>query len=236
MTKLVNKIRSLYVDVGTFQQIPESERISLWAISSPQVDNLFRAKSKGNILLDLGCGPITSREPRERFYRPWWYLGVDFDVGNAPDVAADVARLPFADDSVGVILAASLLEHTYNYAEIVAEAHRVLKPGGYLLIQVPFLLEFHAYPHDYFRYTHIGIRRVLEDTGFNVLLLDIDWGKGFFLNMSKFCEDGSFSFAKPSLRFVLRLTSKALWTLRFLDRYYTGWMYQAIILVAEKME
>jgi hypothetical protein len=43
------------------------------------------------------------------------------------------------------------------------EIARVLKPGGKLLCQMPFLQPLHGYPHHYFNATHQGLRRLFED-------------------------------------------------------------------------
>ena len=46
----------------------------------------------------------------------------------------DLRKLPFADNFFDAIYCVSVLEHTDAYAEIVAEFHRVLRPGGLALI------------------------------------------------------------------------------------------------------
>jgi len=229
-----SKLRSLHADANTFFRLPEDGRIRLWAVASPAADNLLRARCQGGTLLDLGCGRPAARQARERGYQPGWYLGLDFDVDSQPDVAGDVRYLPLRDEAVPALLAASMLEHVYDYRQTIAEIYRVLQPGGCLLIQVPFLLEYHGFPEDYFRYTHVGLRRILEEAGFRVLVMDTEWSRGLFLNLSKFLEDSSFAFTRPSIRFILRISSRLLWHLRSLDRYYTGNMYQALAAVAEK--
>lgn len=47
---------------------------------------------------------------------------------------ADLHHLPYADESCDVVFSISVLEHTDAYDEIFREFHRVLKPGGWLLI------------------------------------------------------------------------------------------------------
>lgn len=62
-----------------------------------------------------------------------------FDAVNnerGADVAfrqADLRDLPFADNSFDVVYCISVLEHTDQYADIVGEFHRVLRPGGILI-------------------------------------------------------------------------------------------------------
>ena len=47
------------------------------------------------------------------------------------------------------------------------EAHRVLKPGGKIFINVPFKYPEHEIPFDYQRPTRFGLERWFEDAGFN---------------------------------------------------------------------
>lgn len=78
-------------------------------------------------------------------------------------------RLPFDENSVNQILVLNVLEHIYNHRHLVAEMHRVLKKNKTLIGFVPFLINYHADPHDYFRYTHEALRRIFVDAGFSTV-------------------------------------------------------------------
>jgi SAM-dependent methyltransferase len=52
-------------------------------------------------------------------------------------LCADGYDLPFADGSFGLVLLIAVLEHTSEPWRLLAEARRVLKPGGRVLIVVP---------------------------------------------------------------------------------------------------
>ena len=82
------------------------------------------------------------------------------------DVVANVAELPFADDSFEVAICSELLEHVADPRRVLAEVHRVLEADGQLLVCVPFLYHVHADPHDYGRYTEHYWKQVLNEVGF----------------------------------------------------------------------
>jgi len=92
---------------------------------------------------------------------------VSTDLTAKPGVIAlDVQEpFPLPDSDFDAVLAFNLFEHVYNYHSAPAEVVRVLKPGGRFIMCVPFLNEFHADPHDYFRYTAPALRRIWGDAG-----------------------------------------------------------------------
>lgn len=54
------------------------------------------------------------------------------------DVNLDITRLPLPDDSFDVVLCSHVLEHVPNDAAAMREIQRVLKPGGWSVLMVPF--------------------------------------------------------------------------------------------------
>jgi SAM-dependent methyltransferase len=81
-------------------------------------------------------------------------------------IALDVERaFPLDDGEFDFVLAFNLFEHVYRYQGAPSEVYRILKPGGSVVICVPFLHEFHADPHDYFRFTAPALRLIWEQCG-----------------------------------------------------------------------
>lgn len=129
--------------------------------------NLFSGK-----LLDLGCG----NKPYSVIYNEISGESVGCDVPFSLHRKAAVEVLCYAEDmdshfssgSFDTVLCTEVLEHTADDRKVVSNIYKVLKPGGSLLISVPFTYVMHEAPHDYRRYTYYGIRDILEKNGFEV--------------------------------------------------------------------
>lgn len=92
----------------------------------------------GARLLDVGCGGGLLAPHLPAGYR---HVGVDLsepalavaaEHGVEP-VLADVSALPFGDGAFDVVVAGEILEHVTDLDAVVAEACRVLRPGGLLV-------------------------------------------------------------------------------------------------------
>ena len=98
---------------------------------------------------------------------------VDIESGPGVDLVADAHNLHMiGNDSVDFITSISVLEHVKYPQQVVKEMYRILKPGGIIYINVPFVFPFHADPNDFYRFTYKGIDILCEafeklDSGFN---------------------------------------------------------------------
>ncbi|MDE0017808.1 MAG: methyltransferase domain-containing protein, partial [Candidatus Poribacteria bacterium] len=62
---------------------------------------------------------------------------------------ADVRSLPYPDDTFDVVVAVEVLEHIPDPEIGLAEAMRVLKPGGYAITALPVQLPLLMHLHDF---------------------------------------------------------------------------------------
>ncbi|MEO8984133.1 MAG: class I SAM-dependent methyltransferase, partial [Rhodanobacter sp.] len=118
-------------------------------------------------VLDIGSADGHMRNLLERCE----YVALDYPVtaqglyGTRPDIFADAAALPFADACMDTVLLLEVLEHVRDARGVLGEISRVLKPGGVLLLSIPFLYPLHDAPHDYRRYTAPGLEDAIRRAG-----------------------------------------------------------------------
>ena len=120
-------------------------------------------------VLDIGCG---NRWAESALGDETDYIGLDYPgtvalgYDGAADVLGDGMRLPFANASFDTVLILDVLEHLPAASLAISEANRVLRAGGVLIVQVPFLYPLHDEPFDFTRWTRHGLRRLLLEQGF----------------------------------------------------------------------
>jgi hypothetical protein len=61
------------------------------------------------------------------------------------------------------------MEHTPDPWRILPEFRRLLRPGGHVILSVPFIYHLHGAPDDYFRFTSFGVYRLAAAAGLEVL-------------------------------------------------------------------
>ena len=91
---------------------------------------------------------------------------VNTSAAASPDILADAASVPLPDASVDAVVLAEVVEHLIDPRAALAEAARLLKPGGVLLATAPFLFRVHPDPVDIGRYTPQWWRGTLAECGF----------------------------------------------------------------------
>jgi SAM-dependent methyltransferase len=113
------------------------------------------------LYMDLGCGL------RKTVYDNCLYVDV------YPSVAADLivepsCIYPIADNSLDGVGCFAVLEHTRKPWLVAQEIFRMLKPGGRIWVDWPFLQPVHGFPSHYYNSTREGLKAIFEDIGFSV--------------------------------------------------------------------
>jgi len=133
------------------------------------LEKIAASLPEGADVLDVGGGrgdfkPIFARQS---------YLGLDIYPYPETDLAVDLIKeCPFKDGSFDLIVLANVIEHVYDYRALMARAAKLLKPGGALLVTVPFMLKVHQEPVDFHRYTRYALTQLAAELGLVVEIMD----------------------------------------------------------------
>lgn len=125
-------------------------------VSNRLSDEIVRwLSSLSGLSLNLGAGATDQVIPN--------CVELEYSVFRNTDVVGDAHRLPFADDVFEAIVSFNTFEHLHDPEQAAKELHRVLKPGGRLVLQTAFLQPLHEEPHHYYNTTEWGLRKWFDD-------------------------------------------------------------------------
>lgn len=142
--------------------------------------------SKSALVLDAGAG----RKPYKAIFERFNYQSTDMPGGfyaEAHDFECRLDAIPRPDSSYDVVLLTQVLEHVPDPLKVLRELHRVLAPGGRLLLTVPLNAPLHGEPWHFFHFTHYGIAELAESSGF--ALAEMEKVGGIFWNLGKRLPD-----------------------------------------------
>lgn len=90
---------------------------------------------------------------------------IAFDIYPSPFTVfvADAHRIPVKSESVDAVCIQAVLEHVLDPARVVSEILRVLKPGGVVYAETPFMQQVHEGAADFTRFTELGHRWLFRD-------------------------------------------------------------------------
>jgi SAM-dependent methyltransferase len=139
-----NPLRDFYEDPA----VPASSGPDRARRQAEMLAGVLAGLPGGARILDVGCGDgfatgvAASRLPGHRFAGLDWSapsLRLARDRGLAVLRAGLDTRLPIRSASVDVVIMSEVIEHLVDTDTAIEEAHRVLKPGGSLLLSTPNL-------------------------------------------------------------------------------------------------
>ena len=121
-------------------------------------------------LLNAGCG---SRDISAYLHAQGVTAITNYDLESRdPDVVlGPMESMPFAEKQFDTVLCNAVLEHVVDAESSIRELARVVKPGGHVVVAVPFLQPFHACPTDYRRYTNDGLADLGQRAGLDVVCI-----------------------------------------------------------------
>lgn len=157
------------------QNLWNRTKVGCYSFFDFQYSTIHRDLSKylpdvtGNVL-DVGCG---LQPYRHLFPTSAKYTGIDisesknrFGYQTSDTIYYSGKTWPVKNKSMDFILCTETLEHVASPDIFLKEAFRALKPGGRILLTVPFAARWHFIPHDYWRYTPSALDLLLTQAGF----------------------------------------------------------------------
>jgi SAM-dependent methyltransferase len=123
---------------------------------SPDARRLInRLAKRDGAVLDVGAGLRSHVDERV----------VSLEIVDYPtvDVLGVAQSLPFEDEVFDGVMVLAVLEHVPDPQKCADEIMRVLKPGGTVLAEIPFLQPEHGFPEHFFNATRAGIRWLFRE-------------------------------------------------------------------------
>ena len=132
---------------------------------------LSDAVPPGDIVLDYGCGNRPYAQILSQKFKR--YVGADLQGNTAADLILDEeCKLPITTPLADCVLSSQVLEHVADPRAYLAEALRVLKPRGTLVLSTHGAWQYHPDPEDNWRWTVSGLQLEIRRAGFEIVRVD----------------------------------------------------------------
>ena len=158
-------------DINPSEKIERNaEQGSIWRqFNWKFIEKIADALPQGSVVLDVGAG----RADFKSLFARHNYTGIDIYPYPEIDLAVDLTQSnPFRAESFDLVVLANVIEHVYEYRTLVKRCSEVVKPGGAILITVPFLLKLHQEPVDYHRYSRYTLQSLADENGLSIEILE----------------------------------------------------------------
>lgn len=128
----------------------------------------YRALSNVSLEGDiLDLGGIAGASYHSIFQGSYRIVSANIDPKQGSEFVCDLEKeLPIPDTQYDGVLLINVLEHIFEYRQLLGECSRILKPSGTLVVVVPFLFPYHPSPQDFHRYSKDALDRALTSAGF----------------------------------------------------------------------
>lgn len=157
-------------------------------------------------VLDYGAG----NSPYQAYVSCDRYAKADITQNAAGDIDLLIhpgKRLDVAEASFDLILLLDVLEHVPYPLFVLEEMRRLIKPGGTLIVSIPFIYREHETPNDYCRYTRFGAERLIEDNGGRIARME-KVGNAYYTLLTLFLERAISNGERSTLRLAGRIMNR----------------------------
>ena len=138
----------------------EPERIKM----KRDVGHWMHHRPTGALVVEVGAGIEFMKPVIERLIPRVRYFGGDIAPTTNTRAVFDVRAIPLPTASADIVLALEVLEHIPETDAAISEMSRILRPGGALVLTVPFMFGVHDFM-DYYRFTPLGLSEILARHG-----------------------------------------------------------------------
>lgn len=134
--------------------------------------------SLDGVILDVGGGGTS--EYHALIKGEHTFYSINISVGAKPDKIVDIEKpFPLDSEQYDHAICMNVLEHVFEFENVIKETVRVIKSGGKIVLATPMIYKIHGSPDDYLRYTQSAIIRMAKKHGLEVELVK-PLGEGFF--------------------------------------------------------
>lgn len=174
------------------------------------IKKLLAAMPISGVGINVGAGR-TRIDPRIR--------NMEIAEGEGIDIVGSVEAIPCDDSMFDLVIAQEVLEHVRSPALALREMHRVLRSGGFVYVQLPFVIGYHPCPNDYWRFSHEGIRHVVESADFEIVEIGQSVGPavGFYRVLVEFFSTFAAVISSYLYRPVKLISAIVFYPVKWLD-------------------
>ena len=178
---------------------------------------LFESGITGDII-DIGSGPIKDGNTKGLSSAIMLRRkAMDYIHNPGVNIVGSVENIPIKDCTVAGVLFQGVIEHISNPQKAISEIYRILKPGGYVYVEAPFMQHFHYDPEDNYRFTDDGLGKIFSSNGFEIIKKGSLYGPSAVL-ADVLIEYISILFRHPILYWVVKwIVGWFLFWIKYLD-------------------
>jgi SAM-dependent methyltransferase len=158
--KMISKLKSFYVSL-VYADHNRSTTVR------KALKNILESQNEESFILNIGSGQARIAPNIKN---------LDIIAGPSVDYVGSAEMIPLDNQAVDLIITQEAFEHIQNPDKAINECFRVLKKGGIIYFQVPFIIGYHPGPTDFLRFTKEGVEEFLTRAGFSVRQIDITVG------------------------------------------------------------
>lgn len=176
------------------------------------VSDLLSRTNRSMVIVELGSGNRRLRED---------VINIDLFPFPNVDMVADIAAVPLPDASIDVVVLDTVLEHVADPWRVIAEVHRVLKPGGRVVCCTPFVFPYHGYPNHYWNFSKDGLEVLFK--GFSSCTIEVSLGPtSALVNLTSEYFAVAISCSSTFLYTLIKgITLLPIFLLKYLDRLWS---------------